>query len=468
LCFVGTALWAARAQGELRAGDFGYRRVGFGRGLAALVLALGFIALVAGFSVALHRNPLQILTLQFTPSPQELFAKNNILVLVEGLDYDYSAKDEEYSARARSDVIWAVNLEFPTRRIYQLSVLRDMVATYPDGTERKINEAQSDGGVREAQRVISKWLGIPGFERYMVFRVDTTKDLIAALGGVDVNVMNSDCISAPRHCTNGPLDYVDTWGHLNIHLKPGVQHLNGDQAVGYMRFRHDWCGDPCRAKRQQQVLHALLDRLTGDKFNTLVHVNDLIGVLNRDIDTNFSRQEELSLASAFAGMPKNALHTASVPFSSEVVLSDGGSAIVPDTAARAQLVRNMLLDPPVPVGAPDTAAAAAVDPHSVRVDVQNGSGTPGVARRVAATLRKAGFAIGTIGNAARSDLPTSEVREHSKVAFAGLRVRQALGKTAAAVPVLADPWLPAGASDVTVVVGQDLAARFALQTSASP
>lgn len=429
----------------------------------AAVLILGFIALVGSFSFALHRNPFQILTLQLTPSPEELFQKNNILVLVEGLDYDYTSKDEEYSTNSRSDVIWAVNLDFETKHIYQLSVPRDMVATLPNGTQAKINEAQSEGGVREAQSVISKWLGIPGFDRYMVLRADTTKDLIGAIGGVDVNVMNSDCISTPKTCTNGPLDYVDTWGHLNIHLKPGYQHLNGDEAVGYMRYRHDWCGDPCRIKRQQEVLHALMQKLSADKVNTLMHAGDLLGVLNRDVQTNMTRPEEESLVQAFMGMPKNALVTNQVPYVAETYLPNYGDSIVPDTVARAKMVHDMLLDPPRPSPPPDTQAIAAVDPKTVRVEVQNGSGVAGVAKRVAALLSKQGFTIAAVGNAPRSDFAASEVHTHSTIQYAGVRVKQALGKNGAQIAIVNDPST-AQPSDVTVIVGQDLASRLALQT----
>ncbi len=87
---------------------------------------------------------------------------NNLLVLVEGLDYDYTAKDEEFSTNSRSDVIWAVNLDFANKRIYELSIPRDMIATMPNGSQAKINQAQSDGGVKEAKSVIAQWLGIPG------------------------------------------------------------------------------------------------------------------------------------------------------------------------------------------------------------------------------------------------------------------------------------------------------------------
>ena len=156
-----------------------------------------------------------------------------------------------------------------------------MIATLPNGTQAKINQAQSDGGVKEAKSVIAQWLGIPGFDRYVVLRIDATKEFIAAIGGVNVYVKSSNCLRYKTGCTGDTLDYDDTWGHLHIHLKEGLQHLNGEQAVAYMRFRHDWCSDPCRIMRQQQVLRALVDKLKGDRFNTLVHLGNLLGVFRK-------------------------------------------------------------------------------------------------------------------------------------------------------------------------------------------
>ncbi len=426
--------------------------------IVAGIVVAGVVALLAGMSVAQRKPVWQIVATVLTPSPQQVFGKNNILVLIEGLDYDYTAKDEEYSTQARSDVIWAVNLDFITHRIYQLAIPRDMVATYPGGRQQKINQAQSEGGVREAQSVISQFLGIPGFDRYMVFRPDSTQDFVNSLGGIDVKVMNSDCLMHPHNCINGPLDYDDSWGHLHIHLKPGMQHLNGVQAVGYMRFRHDWCGDPCRIMRQQVVLHALLHRLTADKVNTLLHMNDLLGAINRDVQTNLSRQEEVSIATAFADMAPHALVTKQVPYVADVTLPDGGAAIVPDETQRAQLVRTMLIAPPQPTTPPDPGALAALAPSSVRVDIENGTGVPGLAKRVAALLRSEGFKIAQVGNAASGNVATTEVHEHSNVAMAGLKVRNGLGSRASRVPVISEAVSSQtpSPSDVTVIIGDDL------------
>lgn len=439
----------------------------------AAILVLGVIAVVAGFSVAFHRSPIQVITGQLTPSPQEVFGKNHILVLVEGLDYDYNDKDEEYSTQSRSDVIKAVDLDFRTNNVYVLSVPRDMDAVLPNGQEAKINQAQADGGTPEAEAVIAKWLGIPGFDRYVVLRINTTKDLINAIGGIDVYAKNSDCLSYHTDCTGGRIDYDDSWGHLHIHFKEGLQHMNGDQAVAYARFRHDWCSDPCRIMRQDQVMQAALNKLRGDKFNTLMHLSDILGVFDRDVSTNLTRPEQLSLATAFARMPKNGLHTAKIDYVDTKDLGDWGEVLIPNEAQKQRYVENMLINPPVPTPSPDAAAIAAINPLNVRVDVENGTAIPGVARRVASMLKQKGFAIANVGNASSEDVATTQLHQHSAIAFAGIRVREALGKGAANAQVISDtdtpaPEATATPSDVTVIVGQDLATSLTQQAAAQP
>lgn len=428
------------------------RTVGFTLALAVV----GLSAAVAGFAIVQHKSPWQVVTEPIVPDPQALFGKSQLRVLVVGLDYDYTNNDLEYSTNSRSDIIMAVNLDFKNHRVYELSVPRDMVATLPNGQEAKINQAQSDGGIAESEAVVSKWLGIPGFDRYVVLRIDTTKDLIDAIGGVDVDVKNSDALM--HEGPNGPINYDDNWGHLHVHLAPGLQHLSGAQAVGYARFRHDWCSDPCRIMRQQQVVKAIVNKLKANKLDTLLHLRALLAVVNHDVQTNFTTTEELSIASAFAGITPKDIHTAQVPYVADVNLPGYGDSILPDTVKRAQLVRDMLLDPPQPIPSPDAAAVASLDAASVRVDVENGAGVPGAAQRVADLLRAKGFTIGSVGDAATFDHARTEIREHSPTALAAFKVRQALGIRTAHVVAL-DAADQGAAHRVVLVVGRDLAAQ---------
>jgi polyisoprenyl-teichoic acid--peptidoglycan teichoic acid transferase len=432
--------------------------------LIAGLVAIGIASTLAGYAIFQHRNPVVAITQIFVPSPMQTFGKPNLLVLVEGLDYDYTAQDQEYSTNSRSDALWAVNLDFVNKRILQLSIPRDMVATMPNGTQAKINEAQSDGGVNEAKKVVAQWLGIGGFDRYVILRIDATKEFVDALGGVDLDVKSSDCFRYKTNCTGGTLDYDDTWGHLHIHLKEGPQHLNGEQAMAYMRFRHDWCSDPCRIMRQQEVFHAMTAKLKGSQMNTLMNLPNLLALFRKYVQTDFTDAELLSIASYYDGIPDSAIVTAQVPYTGDVDLPGYGDSLVPDPQARAHLVATMLVAPTVPPPSPDAMALAAIAPQTLRVDVENGSGVHGAAHQVATILRKAGFAIGDVGDAARSDYTTTEIHEHSSVQFAGAKVQAAL--RADKTTVIADPS-PSGSpdagpsaaatSDVTVIVGGDLA-----------
>ena len=430
--------------------------------LAALFVfcvAVGFLAMRAKSH---HRSLPQEIAEIFIPTPEQVFGKDRIQVLVLGIDYNYTDRDIEFSKDARSDTIFAVTLDFPTRSVSELSVPRDMDAMVPHDGEDKINAAYAVGGPLEADSVIGQFLGLPKtpdgtyFDRYVVLRVDATKDLINAIGGIDLDVMNSDALK--RVGPNGPLDYDDNWGHLHIHLKPGFQHLTGEQAVGYARFRHDWCSDPCRIMRQQEVIRALIDKLKRDKFNDVAHIEQLLDVARRDIQTNMSFNEELSLATAFANVDQSQIKTAQVPFTGDKEVA-GGDVLIPDDAAKEKLVQQLMLGPLGPEPTVPPSVVAAIKPSSISVDVLNGSGVGGMAAKFADELRAKGYKIGSVGNADSFDHQQTEVLEHSRVAGAGERIRSEFSTLAQmTVGPDTDPAPAAGwKSDVTVVVGKDFA-----------
>ena len=404
------------------------RRIAQSVCVCALVIALG----VTGLAIARHESPFQLFSQALIPDPQQVFGKNHLLVLVVGLDYDYDTADTESSKTSRSDIIKAVNLDFKTKKVYILSVPRDMDAILPSGQEAKINQAQSEGGIKESRQVIAEWLGIPSFDRYVILRIDSMADLINAIGGVDLAVMNSDALR--REGPNGRIDYDDNWGHLHVHLKPGMQHMNGAAAVGYARFRHDWCSDPCRIMRQDQVVAAIVARLKNDRLNTLEHLSPLAAVVHKDVETSLTPGEELSLVSAFSGISPADIKTAQVPYIADKNVPGYGSVIVPDTKARAALVASMLLGLSAPV--------------NVRINVLNGTSTAGAAKRVADLLKTKGFTVARVGNAAARASTAIYAANQS----AGAQVRAALGPSVNAAPIL-----EAQSGNVTVIVGQDLA-----------
>jgi LCP family protein required for cell wall assembly len=383
------------------------------------------------------------------PDATKEFGKDRVRVLLIGLDYDYDKLDQETSKSARSDIIMALNLDFKNHRVSELSVPRDMVATLPNGQKAKINQAQSDGGIAESKTVVANWLGIPSFDRYIVMRIDTSKDVVNAIGGIDIDVKNSDALKGTG--PNGPLNYDDSWGHLHVHLKPGRQHLDGQQAVGYARFRHDWCSDPCRIMRQQQVVRAIVDKIEHDRLNTVTHAQQLLAVVHKDIQTDITTKQQIAAVMAFSHLSAKDIRTAQVPYVGNVMLPDYGDSIIPDETAKQKLVASLLAEPEDAVPGGGAAPVVAAD---IRVRVENGTRVPGLAARIAADLQRQGFRIAEIRDAPSHDLRITEIEASPTGAGASDRVRKALGRM---VPTRVAPSDTLDATaDVTVVLGRDI------------
>jgi LCP family protein required for cell wall assembly len=424
---------------------------------------VGFAAVFIGtFMIAMrffpNSTPVRIVEMPihaveqfFLPDPEQLFGRNHLRVLIVGLDYDYNKLDVESSKQSRSDVIMAVNLDFKNSHIFALSVPRDMAASMPDGRRTKINQAQAEGGINESKAVIARWLGVPSFDRYVMLRINTSKDLIDAIGGIEVNVKNSDALRGIGH--NGPITYDDNWGHLHIHLRPGLQHLDGEHAVGYARFRHDWCGDPCRIMRQQQVLHAMVDKIANNRFNTVTHVRQILDVVRKDVDTDFSFREELSSLMAFAHIEQSDVRTAQVPYVDSVNLPGYGDAIIPDNKMKRKLVDEMLFASEERISGPGPATANV--PNGIRVRIENGTEDSQLAGRVAAILRRQGFTVTAIAAADTPDVILSLIESLPEDSGKLARVYRALAETLPKARTWNQSDSTDLASDVTVILGHD-------------
>ena len=293
------------------------------------------------------------------------------------------------------------------------------------------------------------------FDRYLTFRINTTKDLINAIGGVDVPVTET-------------LNYDDTWGHLHIHFKPGLTHMDGDQAVSYMRFRHDACSDPCRIKRQQQVERLTIEKLKNDKFNDLTHIAQLIDVLRHDVDTNFThgRDEEHRL-----GLPRPERRRRA-PDANPVHLRQGAQLLrrrsrSPDDTGKAKIVADFIGPYFAATPPPSADALAAVKPAELRDrraqrQRRAGSGREAgrgpAARRLRDQQRRQRRLVRLRHDADSRD---------AKTPLAGERVRSDIHLDAATVTPIPDPTGAATAAsaatpgkatalaDVTIVVGRD-------------
>ncbi|MDQ6768056.1 MAG: LCP family protein [Candidatus Eremiobacteraeota bacterium] len=337
------------------------------------VIALILLLLVAAFGYVTYKGGVGNALAPFLPSPDlvQVFGRPNLRVLVMGLDENWTTTDEAYTSVSRTDTLLAVNVDLSNKQISVLSIPRDLWVYIPKSGYGKINESYADGGPQRVEAAVVKNLGTPAFDYYVVLRLDATKNIIDALGGLDVDVEKD-------------MDYDDSWGHLHIHLKKGLHHLTGEQAVGYIRFRHDPEGDIGRMRRQRQVVQLLAKRMRDPSI--AMHLPALLGVIRDNVRTDMPFGKLYDLALGMRGVSSQSVHSTLLPV--EVGWTNGESVLFAKSDARKTIHTYLV-----------AGYGNGFDPSTVHVRVENGSGTPGAASAVADFLRQRGFNVVETANA---------------------------------------------------------------------
>lgn len=254
---------------------------------AFLVMAAAVLTSIALFFAVGHFLPDIVIPLP--GSKQPLFtiktpkAPTDMVVLVMGVDVPYAngrPQREQFSG-ARTDSMMLVRVSPGKNTVSAISIPRDSKVLIPNGHGiDKINAAYAYGGASLAVAAVESSFGVP-VDRYLVVNTQGVRDLVDAIGGVTVVVEK-------------PMHYRDQTARLNIQLEPGPRALNGEQAEGFVRFRHDALGDIGRIRRQQQFLSAVAAKLKNPWM--VAKLPDLARFAGRYLDTNLSSHELLQLA----------------------------------------------------------------------------------------------------------------------------------------------------------------------------
>lgn len=111
------------------------------------------------------------------------------------------------------------------------------------------------------------------------------------------------------------LDYDDNWGNLHVHLKPGRQVLNGNQAMGFVRYRQSKSGDAesdfVRIGRQQELLRAAKEKLSNP--GTIIKIPHILDMIRKDTETNLSFQQIMCLVSFAKSIPSTSVRMETLP-----------------------------------------------------------------------------------------------------------------------------------------------------------
>ncbi|WP_460206498.1 LCP family protein [Scytonema sp. NUACC21] len=308
-------------------------------------------------------RPVNILIMGMSVLPQDVQNPPS-----ESLKLGYHPQVNSFDGLA--DVMLLVKFDPEKKKLVMLSIPRDTRVRIEGHGVRKINATNVLGGPALTAKTVSNVLDGVGIDRYIRINVLGVAKLIDALGGVTVYV--------PKD-----MKYKDESQHLFINLKAGKQHLNGDQALQLLRFRHDENGDIGRIQRQQMVMRALMDQSLNPA--TLTQLPKILNVVKDNIDTNLTVEELLALVGFGVRTNRSSMQMMMLPGRFSQQGEYEASYWVPDN----QRISSMMAQH---FEAKSELIPLAADPSSLRIAIQDSTGSENTnLRPLIKALQKAGY-----------------------------------------------------------------------------
>lgn len=259
-----SALEDRRARRQV--GKAAYRR----RRFAVFGLVMTLVLGIAGFGLYRFWNKPLSATL---PPPVTLDTKRFTMLVL--------GADDRPNQPGRSDTMMVGFVDLEQGDVKLLSIPRDSYAQIPGHGWNKINAAYPFGGAALVKETVEQLIGMP-INYTVAVNMQGFEKIVDAVDGVDIEIPED-------------MDYVDpTPPALEIHLKKGLQHLDGADALHYVRFRNDAESDWGRMRRQQQFLQALTEAAL--KPASLTRLPELVTLGSQNVTTNLSLNQLTQLA----------------------------------------------------------------------------------------------------------------------------------------------------------------------------
>jgi LCP family protein required for cell wall assembly len=287
----------------------------------------GFIASNTGQKISVvHKQTTQL------PSITEPTSQMNLLLLGSDNDQKFSGDNP------LTQTMLVVHIDYNTKQVDMFSIPRDLWIQKPDGTYGKIDEAAEENGIPSAISVVEQTFGI-NIDHYAWVGLNGFIKSIDTLGGVNLQVIHPVLDYSYPTDINNPNPY----GYQRLDIQPGMQHMDGEQALQYVRSRHeDVVGDFGRTQRQRELLLTIKDTVLNTP-TALGQVPQLFDALNGQIKTDITPILALQLGSFFLANKINPQqYTLSIPNDSQIGwATDGQSIVIGNATASAQLISNI-------------------------------------------------------------------------------------------------------------------------------
>lgn len=180
--------------------------------------------------------------------------------------------DNDGGDRSRTDMMMVLSWEKNEGEMRVISLMRDIYAEIPGYKSYKLNTAYYLGGIQTAKDTISGMFNIP-IHHYAIVDFESFESVVdlAFPKGVEIHVQK------------------EMSEKIGVTLTPGVKKLNGQELLGYARFRADTEGDFGRVKRQQEVIAALKEEALSP--GAIMRLPKVFGSIANYIETDLTEKD---------------------------------------------------------------------------------------------------------------------------------------------------------------------------------
>ena len=294
------------------------RRIRWSRVLLLLIMLLMLAGTVVGAAYYTYKTVTKVV-----PAADQNYYSDSgrINILLLGLD---DGDEENPGTQHRSDTMIVASIDKDDKTVNMLSIPRDTKVTIPGhkGYD-KITHACFYGGPSLAVKTVENFLQLP-IHYYVAVNWQAFIKIVDILGGVNLYVERD-------------MNYEDPYADLKIHLSKGYQHLDGQKAGQYVRFRSDELGDIGRVQRQQKFIKAISSEAVS--AGLILKVPSLLDAIKENVDTNIQTTQAVKLAYTLKGLDSSHLQVEMLPGSFSTI--GGLSYWNPDPDQIAQLVGRM-------------------------------------------------------------------------------------------------------------------------------
>jgi len=209
-----------------------------------------------------------------------------------------------------SDTMIYVKYNVENGKIAMMSIPRDTYVTNEYCIGHKLNAIYRGKNILPLIEEIQEQIGVK-IDYYLVFQADMLIDMVDAIGGVEVTVPFA-------------MKYDDPTQNLHINIPKGTQVLDGKNAEGYVRFRHNndmtvgyAMGDLDRTEVQQEFIKKFISTVLDPK--NIGKVPDLINIANENTQTNVTVREALKYVTDVSKIDTSNIYSITAPGEAKMI-----------------------------------------------------------------------------------------------------------------------------------------------------